>query len=66
MNETNDDFAPMRLAIDASRRALAAGDSPYGATLVSADGRPIHTSPNQQHTSGDCTAHAEVMLVREA
>ena len=56
----------MRHAIDASNRALAAGNSPYGAALVSADGRLLHVSENRQVTSGDCTAHAEMVLVRNA
>lgn len=60
------DLVAMRLAIDASRRALAAGDGPYGATLVAADGRVLHTAANTRHSSGDCTAHAEMVLVREA
>ena len=55
----------MRLAITAARQARAAGDTPFGATLVSAQGQIVHTSPNRQNTSNDCTAHAELVLVRE-
>jgi tRNA(adenine34) deaminase len=53
-------------AIQASREALEAGDMPYGAALVSAAGELLQVSRNRQVTSGDCTAHAEVAVVREA
>lgn len=60
------DAAPMRLAIAASREALDAGNKPYGAVLVSAGGDFLHVAGNSQYTSGDPTAHAELVLVREA
>lgn len=56
----------MRCAIDASQAALDAGDMPYGAALVSAQGDVLMVAGNRQVTSGDCTAHAEVVLIREA
>lgn len=56
----------MRRAIDASLASLDAGDMPYGAALVSAQGEMLHVAGNRQVTSGDCTAHAEVVLIREA
>lgn len=60
------DAEGMRLAIDASRAALHAGDNPYGAVLVSAGGEVLHVAGNRQHSDSDVTAHAEVVLVREA
>ena len=66
MNANRQDLAPMRLAIEASREALAAGDAPYGAVLVAPDGRVLHAAANTRHSSRDCTAHAEIVLVREA
>lgn len=66
MNPNNDELAPMRLAIEASREALEQGDGPYGATLVSAEGQVLHTARNTRRSSSDCTAHAEMVLVREA
>lgn len=60
------DLDAMQRAIDASRAALDAGDMPYGATLVSEQGEVLHVAGNRQVSSGDCTAHAEVVLVREA
>lgn len=56
----------MALAIAASRQARDKGDNPFGATLVSAEGRILLTSPNTEKTTHDCTAHAELVLVREA
>jgi tRNA(Arg) A34 adenosine deaminase TadA len=61
-----DDIGPMRLAVAASRAALDAGDRPYGAALVSASGEVLHVARNTQVTSVDVTAHAEMVLVREA
>lgn len=62
----HDDSHYMRLAIAASRAAVAEGNFPYGATLVTADGKHHHVSHNNQVTTGDCTGHAEVVLIREA
>ena len=56
----------MQLAIAASRQARQGGDNPFGATLMSPQGAILHTSRNTQNTTGDCTAHAELVLVREA
>ncbi|MDB5799213.1 MAG: tRNA-specific adenosine deaminase [Rhodocyclales bacterium] len=58
------DIEYMHQAIEASRQAVAAGDFPYGATLLATDGR-VHVARNNQVTTGDCTGHAEVALVRE-
>lgn len=56
----------MRQAIEASREALRHGDEPYGAALVAPDGRVLLVARNEQNTTRDCTAHAEMMLVRRA
>ncbi len=66
MSEHPIDPGPMRLAIEASRQALAAGDMPYGATLVSPAGQVLLTERNRERSSGDCSAHAEMVLVRRA
>ncbi len=63
---TDQDHAAMRLAIAASRQALAAGDNPFGATLVSPAGAVLFTARNNQNSTRDCTGHAELVLVREA
>jgi tRNA(adenine34) deaminase len=51
---TAHDHEPMRRAIEASREAVAAPD-----------GTLRWTAQNNQLTSGDCTGHAELVLVRE-
>lgn len=56
----------MRLAIEASHEALRHGDEPYGASLVASDGRVLLVARNRQHSTSDCTAHAEMVLVRRA
>jgi len=60
------DHEPMRRAIEASREAVAEGNMPFGATLVSPEGTLLWTARNNQITRGDCTGHAELVLVREA
>lgn len=61
-----DDEGAMRRAIAASRAALAAGNGPYGAVLVGANGALLHEAGNAANTDNDCTAHAETVLVRQA
>ncbi len=63
---SEDDLRHLRAAIAASRRARDRGNAPYGAVLVAADGALLATAENTQVTTQDCTAHAEVNLVREA
>ncbi|NML17208.1 nucleoside deaminase [Azohydromonas caseinilytica] len=63
---TLDDTTAMQRAIAASRAALQAGNRPYGAVLLSPQGELLHEAANRQVTEGDCTAHAEMVLVREA
>lgn len=65
MSYNTHEVQAMRLAISAARQARAAGDTPFGATLVSPEGDIVHTSHNRQNSSNDCTAHAELVLVRE-
>lgn len=58
------DFEPMRLAIQASRDALAAGNMPFGASAVK-DGELLAVAQNNQISTGDCTGHAETVLLRQ-
>lgn len=60
------DHRPLREAIEASRDAMHAGDEPYGASLVSPGGELLMVARNRQHTDRDPTAHAEMVLVRQA
>jgi len=59
------DVAHMRRAICAAREATRAGDMPFGAVLARGD-TELFVARNEQHTGADCTAHAEVVLIRRA
>jgi tRNA(adenine34) deaminase len=60
-----DDGRWMRRALVAARRALAKGEVPVGAVLVSG-GRVIATGHNQPIDRDDPTAHAEIVALRRA
>ena len=55
----------MRLALDAARRALLAGEPPVGACIV-AKGQVVTTTGNGVIGGLDITAHAEILAIREA
>lgn len=63
---TDNDICAMQLAIDASARAAEIGDGPFGATLVSPHGAVLLVAANMVKTADDCTAHAEMVLIRRA
>lgn len=67
MSEVSDeDVALLRLAIEESALAAAAGDPPYGAVLASVDGHVLARGRNESITRGDATAHAELNALRTA
>lgn len=55
----------MRLAIAEARRALDHDDVPVGA-IVLRDGEMIASRHNERELTGDPTAHAEVLALRDA
>lgn len=55
----------MRVAIEAARRGLLAGEPPVGACLVR-DGEIIATANNGVISELDATAHAEIRVIRDA
>ena len=55
----------MALAIEESRAGLRAGDRPFGSVIVQA-GEVIGRAYANPHSTGDPTAHAEVMAIRDA
>lgn len=59
------DLAHLRRAIELSILARDHGNHPFGAVLVSADGRVLEAE-NTVLTDRDVTAHAETNLVRLA
>ncbi|HEX5661231.1 MAG TPA: nucleoside deaminase [Polyangiales bacterium] len=65
MNLQSFDINFMRMAITASREAAEKGNTPFGA-LLARDEQMLLVAGNEERTSGDCTAHAETVLVRRA
>lgn len=55
----------MAAALDLARAAAAAGEVPVGAVVV-LDGRIVAARHNERQGSGDPTAHAEVLAIRDA
>ena len=56
----------MGLAIDEARLALRTGDVPVGAVVVGPDGQVVGRGHNAREATGDPTAHAEVLALRDA
>jgi tRNA(adenine34) deaminase len=59
------DHEMMCLALDEARLAERQGEVPVGAVLVS-EGRVIASGHNRQIASSDPSAHAEIVVLREA
>ena len=55
----------MELALAQARRAAAAGEVPVGAVLLQ-DGSVVAEAHNEIETIPDATAHAEMLVLREA
>ena len=56
---------PMTLALDAAREAARQGEVPVGAVVVK-DGVALATAGNRTLSDLDPTAHAEILVLREA
>ena len=56
----------MGQALDVAAGALAAGDVPVGALVLSPQGEVLGVGHNQREENGDPTAHAEVVALRAA
>lgn len=56
----------MDLALAEARGALCTDDVPIGAVVIGPDGTLIGTGRNEREASGDPTAHAEVVAIRQA
>lgn len=56
----------MGLALAEAATALAAGEVPVGAVLLSGDGAVLVTASNLRQATADPTAHAEVLALRAA
>jgi tRNA(adenine34) deaminase len=63
---TDDDLeAAMHVALDEARAALTHDDVPVGAVVVR-DGEIIAARHNERELTGDPTAHAELLAMRDA
>jgi tRNA(adenine34) deaminase len=60
-----DDVGAMRLALEEARRAVRHGDVPVGALAV-AGGRVLSSRHNERELQCDPTAHAEILVLRDA
>ena len=56
----------MRLALAEANAALTTDDVPIGAVVLDPAGVVIATAHNQREATGDPTAHAEVLALRQA
>ncbi|MCK8673257.1 nucleoside deaminase [Rhodococcus sp. NPDC003382] len=60
-----DDEELIRVALEAAKTA-SAGDVPVGAVVFAADGTELARAANSREATGDPTAHAEILALREA
>jgi tRNA(adenine34) deaminase len=60
-----DDERYMRLALDLAAQAAASGEVPVGAVVVG-NGEVLGRGSNSRESTGDPTAHAEVLALRAA
>jgi tRNA(adenine34) deaminase len=63
--EVSDDVAAMRLALEQALAAQEHLDVPIGAVVVR-DGQVVAARHNERELTGDPTAHAEVLALRDA
>ena len=56
----------MTLALQAAERGAAAGEVPVGAVIVDARGDVLAIAHNRVETDRDPTAHAEMLVIRQA
>jgi len=56
----------MGLALDEARRAIEQDDVPIGALVIGPDGEVLASRHNEREATGDPTAHAEVLALRDA
>ena len=57
---------PMGLALDEARLAIEQDDVPIGALVIGPDGEVLARRHNEREATGDPTAHAEVLALRDA
>ena len=60
------DLDPMSLAFAEAEAAAARGEAPSGAVLVDGQGLILARSGNRTEEDNDPTAHAEILVIRQA
>ena len=63
---TQSPSSPMERALDQARAAAARAEVPVGAVLLAPDGHLLAEAGNRTRELSDPTAHAEVLVIREA
>lgn len=58
--------AYMRRALEVARDTVGSGDVPVGAVVFGPDGEELGVGGNQREATGDPTAHAEIIALRNA
>jgi cytosine deaminase len=66
MNSTDRDWEYLEAAIEQAKKSWDDGGIPIGAVLVDEHGEIIARGHNQRVQTGDPTAHAEVVCIRNA
>ncbi len=61
-----DDEEIIRKALEIAKKSKRKGNLPFGCILVNKHGEVVLTGENTINTDGDCLAHAEINLIREA
>ncbi len=64
MSDIHENF--MELALDEAKKAGQMGEVPIGAVLVAKNGEILSVAHNQTIKLADPTAHAEILVLREA
>lgn len=64
MHESHEYY--LRRAIEVSKQSRAAGNTPFGALLVDAEGNILMEQQNIEITEHICTGHAETTLAARA
>lgn len=65
MSDKTDEFW-MQIALEAARDAESSGEIPIGACLIDAEGSLLSAAGNKTRLLSDPTAHAEILVLREA
>ena len=61
---TEQDHRWLRQSFELARQARLNGDRPFGAVIVTADGRPVFEGMNNVYSTQDPTGHAELNILR--